>query len=123
MTKTDKIDERQRMSMIGRPGIGGEFLDVCADGHKQYSIRRFRRLNTQNDEPRQINVDNLPAEAMIYDLVSVIEAIAKHAGENTDYGVDLDFHGMSGDRPSLRERFKALSEYPKLRSTPRHSHW
>lgn len=99
-----------RMARIGRPGIGGEFLDVCDSAYGRYRLRRFRQVNSQNEAPRQLNVDDLPGETLVYDLVSVIERIVEHMNETTDYGFDADDHGINGARPSLRERFKALSE-------------
>lgn len=100
-----------RMAMIGRPGIGGEFLDVYATGYGRYGFRRWRRINSVNDVPRQLKVDDLPAEAVVYDLVSVIERIADHMNNTTDWGLKLDDRGLSGDRPTLRERLQALADF------------
>ncbi len=96
------------MGTIGRPGIGGEFLDVCEAGYGRYGFRRFRLINRQNEAPRKLGVDDLPSEAMIDDLLEVIERIVEHMDATTDYGVDFNNHGMAGDYPSFKDRLATL---------------
>lgn len=95
--------------MIGRPGIGGEFLEVYPTTFGRYVIRRFRRANSQRDDPRSLKVADLPAEAMISDLLSTIERIVEHADAQLDHGVDLDDRFPDGKRPSIRDRLRALA--------------
>ena len=107
------INQNKYLAMIGRPGIGGEFLALHTANWGHYILQRYRRVNTQTDAPRQFGVGSLPADTMIYDLLGTIEAIIEDVQKDPDRGIDLDCHGMDGQRPSLRERFSKLSNTPK----------
>lgn len=98
-----------KLAMIGRPGIGGEFLSLHAANWGHYRLDRYRRVSTQTDAQRSFGVGSLPAETMIYDLLGAIEAVVKDVEDNTDRNLDFDSRGISGDRPSLRDRFHKLS--------------
>jgi hypothetical protein len=100
------MGKMKRIAKIGRPGIGGEFLDVTNTPlTDRYKLRRFKQVNGTRQEPRQMDVHDLPASAMVYDLLGAIEAIIEDASF-----VDIDSHGIDGTRPSIRERFQALAD-------------
>lgn len=99
-----------RIAKIGRPGIGGEFLDVAPAEWGRYVIRRFRQVSHHRDEPRQFNLAALPASTTIYDLLGAIEAVIEHADEN-GVAYDLDFKGLAGGSPTLRERLARLAAH------------
>ncbi len=104
----------KRLTTIGRPGIGGEFLAVYPTPGGRYSLRRFRQVSSAREERRRLGDFDAPASTMISDLLGAIEAIAKHgAGSQMPHGhINWDSHGLAGSDPSLRERFRALASYP-----------
>lgn len=102
--------KEQELARIGRPGIGGEYLALEAAPFHRYVLLRRKRINHHRSEPRQFAVADLPASAMIHELLEAIEAIVEAETERGTPGyLDLDDHGLAGDRPSLRERFEKLS--------------
>ena len=77
-----------RLATIGRPGIGGEFLAIHALDHGRYQVCRFKQASHHREEQRQLKVDSLPGDTLVFDLLTAIEAIVEHAS------IDLDHHGI-----------------------------
>ena len=102
---------------IGRPGLGGEFLQVeetspMAD-EGRYVVTRRKRVNYNESAPRQMKVGDLPAGTLLYDLTSVMESIVlNEARRGRGDRRILDDHGVSGKGPSLRERWMNLASAP-----------
>ena len=92
---------------IGRPGIGGEFLRVEWNDSGRVELNRYKQVNSIRSEKRQMGVSDLPAETMVYDLLSAIEYIVRTSPMSD---IDMNNRGIDGKNLTLRERFELLSK-------------
>lgn len=91
------------LAKIGRPGIGGDFLQLVRGRYDRYRVLRFKQTNGHRADPRKLDVPDVPAFAMLDDLLRAIEALVDDAAE---VGAPLypDDRGLAGDAPTKRER-------------------
>ena len=96
------------VSRLGRPGIGGEYLELRVDPdapfYREVQIARFNQVASHRSEPRSLKVAPLPAGTMLFDLLEVVEMLIAHGR------IDLDSYGQLGTGPTFRQRLSQLAK-------------
>lgn len=101
------MSEIMEYGRLGRPGIGGEYLRLMPHPRwpDKVAIERLKRVNSSRDEPRQLNIWELPVETMLFDLLDIIERLIEQHEINLDRVGQLNV----GDTPTFRARLAALA--------------
>lgn len=102
------LKRRDGLSTLGRPWIGGDFLDITRAGYNRYQLRRWKLVSAARSEPRRIDVRELSAETLIHDLLFMVKQLKLDAEQNNIH-IAWDHHGLDGQQKSLRDLLLELT--------------